>query len=77
MVKPVMAPGVAGGVVMILTTNEFTALVPQPLLAVTLTLPGLVPKLKVAEVVPCPAVTMPPVGVLHVYEVAPATAAIV
>ncbi len=51
------------------------ALVPQALLAVTLTLPEIFPKTIVTEVVPCPAVIQLPEGTVQVYEVAPVTVA--
>jgi hypothetical protein len=54
------------------------AVLGQGLLAVTQMLPDTAELLKftVIEVVPCPDAMVAPVGTVHVYEVAPATAAI-
>jgi hypothetical protein len=50
-VDPLMAPGMAGTVVMVIEEVE-AADVPQLLAAVTLTLPEVEPKVTVAELVP-------------------------
>ena len=54
------------------------ALEPQALAAFTLKLPdeNKLPKLTFIEFVPCPLVIVAPVGTVHVYVVAPATAVI-
>ena len=62
---PVIVPGVAG-LLVIVTAKTLAVLVPQPLLAVTLTLPEVEPKVIVAEVVPCPAVIVLPEGTVQV-----------
>ena len=64
-VAPVIEPGVAGAV-FIVTALLLAELVPQLLVAVTLTLPEVAPKVTVALVVPCPAVTVAPAGTVHV-----------
>ena len=73
---PVIAPGFAGTD---FRSRVFAALVPQLLEAVTEILPFVKPTLKltVAEVVPCPAVTVAPVGAVQLYDMAFATAEIV
>jgi len=48
----------------------------QLLLGITATVPELLPKLTVIDVVPCPDVIVAPAGTVHVYVVAPVTAAI-
>jgi hypothetical protein len=70
--EPVIVPGVAG------TSEGVTAKVlavdaPQALLAITLTLPAVA--LGVAEILVVVEVPVQPPGKVHVYEVAPATAA--
>jgi hypothetical protein len=47
----------------------------QALVAVTQTLPPLVPALAVMLVVPCPLTMVHPVGTVQVYDTAPATGA--
>ena len=66
-VAPVIAPGVAGVAGLTVTANVFAALVPQLLLAVTLTLPfcPAVPDVTVIEIVPCPPVILQPAGTVH------------
>ena len=75
-VVPVMAPGVAGVAGCIVTTREAAALVPQLLPAVTVMLPfwPALPVVTVIDVVPCPPVMLHPVGMVHVYMEALATA---
>ena len=73
----VIAPGVEGAVVGVMLPVVEAALVPHALVAVTDTVPAPVPIVIVAEAVVPPAVTAHPVPVTdHVYEVAPATGAI-
>ena len=45
---------------------QFDELAPQMLSAVTHTLPDVVPKVTVMEVVPCPVVIEAPAGTVHV-----------
>lgn len=52
-------------------------LVPHELVAVTQICPALDPKVTVSDVVPCPDTMVAPDGTLQLYEVAPATAAMV
>ena len=75
-VFPVIAPGFAGTD---FRSRVFAALIPQLLEAVTEILPVVkpAPKRTVAEVVPCPAVTVAPVGVVQLYVTAFATEEIV
>jgi len=69
--------GIAGaeGILRTVTASMLAPLVPQLLLAVTVTLPDVVPMVTVIEVVPVPAVIVAPAGTVQVYEVALATAA--
>jgi hypothetical protein len=58
-----LAPNVIVGVGLTVTLREAGELLPQVLLAVTVTLPeAAVPQLTVAEVLPCPAVIEAPEG---------------
>jgi hypothetical protein len=52
---------------------QLDELVPQPLPAVTHTVPDELPKSIVADLVPCPAVIVAPAGNVHVYKGVPAT----
>jgi hypothetical protein len=83
-VEPYVAVVVALGLAVIdgevttVTESVEAELVPQPLPAVTVTLPEVaVPQLTVIEVVPAPAVIEAPLGTDQVYVVAPLTAEIV
>ena len=60
------------------TANVLAVLVPQVFPAVTVTFPFCpsVPVVTVILVVPCPPVIVHPIGTVHVYIVAPNTAAI-
>ena len=60
-----MLPGVAGADVTV-TETLLALLVPQLLLAVTLTLPEVLPNATLMDVVPCPDVTEAPAGTVHV-----------
>ena len=62
---PADAVTTVGTVVSVIATH-FAALVPQVLLAVTHTLPLLVPKVTVIPVVVCPDVIVAPAGTVHV-----------
>ena len=72
-VGPEIAPGVAGAEPG-LTATQVNPLHPQPLHALTHTLPAVAPAVTVILVVPWPAVMVQPAGTVHWYEEAPATA---
>ncbi len=61
-----IVPGVAGAPEVTVTAEVLAVLVPQALVAVTLILPELTPKLTVMDVVPCPEAMVAPDGMLHV-----------
>ena len=75
-VVPVIVPGVAGVPALTVTANVCAALVPQELVAVTVMFPfcPALPEETVIEFVPLPDVIDHPVGTVHVYDVALATA---
>jgi hypothetical protein len=64
-VVPVIAPGVAGAVIGV-TVKQPGGLDPQPLSAVTQTLPAVEPTVTLIEVVPCPELITHPLGTVHV-----------
>jgi hypothetical protein len=64
-----------GGVVTV-TARQLAALVPHAFEAVTHTLPEVLPKLTVIDVVPCPDAMVAPAGTVQVYDVAFTTEAI-
>jgi hypothetical protein len=72
--RPEMVPGAAGGPLTTETARQLAALVPQVFVAVTQTLPAVVPQFTIIDVVPCPETIVAPAGTVHVYEVAPLTA---
>jgi hypothetical protein len=69
-VFPEIVPG-CGGTGLTVTANVCGILLPQPLFAVTETLPLFAPTIAVIEVVA--DVPVHPVGNVHVYDVAPVT----
>ena len=71
-VFPVIGTG-ADNIKFLLTANVFAELDPQALLDLTLTLPEVLPKVTVIEVVPWPSFITVPEGRLHLYDVAFAT----